>query len=90
MAARWNPRGTTLFTAFLLNSLAAAFISTVIVEIRLALDAQQGEVETERKYKGLATFALGFVITFVVYNIMYVLLSYGSSLTATKQRVPYW
>ena len=41
MATRWNLRGTTLFKAFLLNALAAALISTAIVEIRLALNAKR-------------------------------------------------
>jgi len=90
MATRWNLRGTTLFKAFLLNSLVAALIATVIVEIRLALNAKQKAVTALKLYKALVTFAIGFVVTFVVYNIMYVVLSYGSSLIAAKHSIPYW
>ena len=82
MARRWNLRGTTLFSAFLLNSLLYAIVATAIVETRLALDVVANAP--------LLTFTIGFLYSFTVCNIMYVVLSYGSSLTATKYTVPYW
>ena len=74
-----------MFSAFLLNALIYALVSTAIVETRLALDVQKGAINVP-----LLTFIIGFLITFAVYNVMYVVLSYGSSLTATKHAVPYW
>ena len=82
MARRWNLRGTTLFSAFLLNSLVYALVATAIVETRLALDVVASAP--------LLTFMVGFLLTFAVCNIMYLGLSYGSSLTATRYTVPYW
>ena len=90
MARGWSIRGTTLFTAFVLNSLVAALVSTAIVETRLALNSVEAPGDDQTSNKALITFGVGFLITFGVYNIMYLVLSYGSSLTATKYPIPYW
>ena len=83
-----NIRGTTLFVAFVLNSIAAAFISTMIVEIRLS-QSRNGPVGVYNN-KMLTTFVIGLISTFLVYNFMYLLIGFGSSMCATKQVVPYW
>ena len=82
-------RGTTLSVAFALNSVVAALVSTIIVEIRLGQLDGNGLGDFDSR-KALLTFAAGFLITFIVYNAMYFLVGYGSSLTATKYRIPYW
>ena len=73
-----------MFKAFVLNSLAAALIATAIIEIRFYL---KGIHHTR---EAIITFGAGFLMTFVVYNVMYVLLQYGSSLTASPKNPPYW
>ena len=83
-----NLRGTNLLLAFFLNALATALISTFIVEIRLSQSGKDPlKIETN---KMLTTFVIGLISTFLVYNSMYLLVGYGSSLSATKYLVPYW
>lgn len=81
-------RGTSLGTAFVLNSIATALISTIIVEIRLS---QNKNSKTSKALNKLAvTFLVGLFAAFTVYNTMYILVGYGSSLSATKSKVKYW
>jgi hypothetical protein len=82
-------RGTTLFVAFALNSVVAALVSTIIVEIRLGQKRCSGLWNSDLCKAGF-TFVAGFLSAFAVYNAMYFLVGYGSSLTATKHRIPYW
>ena len=89
MAVISGLRGSTLFVAFALNSVVAALVSTIIVEIRLGQKRCNGLWTSDLCKAGL-TFAAGFISTFLVYNTMYYLVGYGSSLTATKFPIPYW
>ena len=82
-------RGTSLSMAFAINSVVTALISTIIVEIRLGQKEGKGPWNFESSKAGI-TFGAGFLITLLVYNTMYFLIGYGSSLTATESRVPYW
>ena len=81
-------RGTTLFVGFVLNSIATALISTLIVEIRLSQSTNQPLKFYNNKM--LRTFVIGLISTFLVYNCMYLLVGFGSSMCATKYLVPYW
>ena len=89
MAVISGLRGSTLLVAFALNSVVAALVSTIIVEIRLGQTGCKGVWSSDSCKAGL-TFAAGFLSTFAVYNTMYYLVGYGSSLTATKSPIPYW
>tara|TARA_Y100000389_G_scaffold204246_1_gene255829 strand:- start:22731 stop:23000 length:270 start_codon:yes stop_codon:yes gene_type:complete len=81
-------RGDTLFMAFVLNSVAAALVSTLIVEIRLAQSKNSSLLDGQAKM-GI-TFVVGLLTTFAVYNLLYAIAGYGSSLAATKRKIPYW
>jgi hypothetical protein len=81
-------RGDTLFMAFVLNSVAAALVSTFIVEIRLSQSKSSNLFNGQAKM-GI-TFLVGLITTFAVYNFLYAVAGYGSSLTATKNKIPYW
>ena len=81
-------QATTLFVAFLLNALAAALVSTLIVEIRLSRNKNYGLSAQVRK--ALITLFMGLIVSFAVYNSMYVMFGFGSSMVSTRSKVPYW
>ena len=82
-------RGTTLFVAFILNSIVSSLISTFIVEIRLSQSDNKIHKSSD-SFKILKTFLIGLIATVLVYNSMYLLVGFGSSMSATNQLVPYW
>ncbi len=95
-------RATTIFRAFLINSFISALIATIIVEVRYVIEYGQGPTyENIRKFfnggndfdgeinKVTSTFVIGFLVTMILYNILYVLIEYGGGLV-TPEGVKYF
>ena len=95
-------RSTNLFNAFILNSIIAAIISALLVELRLQLQDNKKtvlkdyitsifKVDNLRDYQKVITvFIAGIFVSFMVYNIMYYLVSYGGGMLVDSMNVKYW
>ena len=95
-------RSTNLFNAFILNSIVAAITSALLVELRLQLQDNKKtvlkdfitstfKVDNLRDYqKVIAVFITGIFVSFMVYNIMYYLVSYGGGMLVNSMGVKYW
>ena len=97
-------RNTTLSKAFIFNSIAAALIATIIVEIRYGMDSDKSTVgkflnkmlgyfdpnpfDTEI-HKMAYTFITGFFVSLIVYHLLYILTGFGDGMGAGK-RFPYF
>ena len=86
-------RATTIFKAFLINAFLSALIATIVVEVRYIIEYGKGSTyENIRKFfnggndfvgdldKVTSTFAIGFFVTILLYNILYILIEYGGGL----------
>ena len=93
-------RATTIFKAFLINAFLSALIATIIVEVRYIIEYGKGPVyKNIRKFfnggndfvseinKVTSTFVIGFLVTMLLYNFLYIFIEYGGGLlTQPKSR----
>ena len=90
-------RATTIFKAFLINAFLSALIATIVVEVRYIIEYGQGSTyENIRKFfnggndfvgeldKVSSTFVIGFLVTMILYNTLYILIEYGGGLVTPK------
>ena len=89
-------RSTNLLNAFILNSIVAAIISALLVELRLQLQDNKKtmlkdfitstfKVDNLHDYqKVIAVFITGIFVSFMVYNIMYYFVSFGGGMLVNK------
>jgi len=96
-------RATTLSKAFLINAFVSAVIATVIVEVRQSLEQGKGTIysglkqvftgdnpfNTEVK-KIRTTFFVGFIVAFMVYNLLYLLMAFGGGMISSKSLESYF
>ena len=96
-----NLRATTLFKAFLLNALAAAFIASIAIEIRLRLSNDKDRLyillnewipgkQLTEDVLFMVTFIVSFITCLVVYNMLYMLFLYGGGMITTNKKLTYF
>ena len=100
-------RSTNLFKAFILNAVITAITSALLVELRLQLQDNKKtffknyitkvvkpdkDNNLHNYQKVLAVFITGIVVSFIVYNLMYYLLSFGGGMLTTRmtETLHYW
>lgn len=94
-----NLRATTLFKAFILNALAAAFIASFAIEIRIRLSNDKDNLyillnewipgkQINKDVLYFVTFIVSFVACLIVYNILYLLFMYGGGMIASRVKKP--
>ena len=105
MALIKHDRATDIFKAFLINSFLAALLATIIVEVRRDLDQDKSGVfqivddivstfdpnpfRTESR-KMFYTFITGFVVSLLLYNMLYLLIGFGGGMITPKKRAKYF
>ena len=105
MAIIKHERATDIFKAFLINSFVAALLATIIVEVRRDLDQDKSGVfqvvddivstfdpnpfRTSAR-KMFYTFATGFVVSLILYNVLYVLIGFGGGMITPKKHIKYF
>ena len=105
MAIIKHDRATDIFKAFLINSFVAALLATIIVEVRRDLDHDKSGVfqfvddivstfdpnpfRTDSR-KMFYTFVTGFVVSLLLYNLLYVLIGFGGGMITPKKRAKYF
>lgn len=96
-----NFRATTLFKAFFLNALAAAFIASIAIEIRIRLSNDKDKLyillntwipgkQINEDVLYMVTFIVSFAACLLVYNILYLLFMYGGGMITTSSKVNYF
>jgi len=96
-----NLRATTLFKAFLLNALAAAFIATIAIEIRIRLSNDKDRLyillnkwlpgkQINEDVLFMVTFVVSFITCLVVYNMLYMLFLYGGGMITSNKKLSYF
>ena len=105
MAFLKHDRATDIFKAFLINALIAAFLSTIVVEVRRDLDDHKtGVFQFVEKIvspfdpnplrsevrKMFYTFIAGFIVSLILYNLLYVLIGFGGGMAASRKKVNYF
>lgn len=96
-------RATTIFKAFLINAFLSALIATIVVEVRYIIEYGQGSTyENIRKFfnggndfvgeldKVTSTFVIGFLVTMILYNTLYIFIEYGGGLLTSKTSKQYF
>ena len=89
---------TNFFRAFLLYSLISALIYSIAIQVRFLL-----EVKTSELYKFLnpltpesglsdfhkvvATFIITFLVSLIIYHIMYFLIGWGGGMVVSKKNI---
>lgn len=105
MAIIKHDRATDIFKAFVINSFITAFLATIVVEVRRDLDQSKSGVfqlvddivstfdpnplRTETR-KMFYTFVTGFLVSLLLYNILYVLIGFGGGMTTTRRHHKYF
>ena len=105
MAIIKHDRATDIFKAFLINSFLSALLATIIVEVRRDLDQDKSGVfqfvddivstfdpnplRTESR-KMFYTFVTGFLVSLLLYNLLYVLIGFGGGMITPKKRAKYF
>ena len=95
-----NFRATT-FKAFFLNALAAAFIASIAIEIRIRLSNDKDKLyillntwipgkQINEDVLYMVTFIVSFAACLLVYNILYLLFMYGGGMITTSSKVNYF
>ena len=95
-----NFRATTLFKAFFLNALAAAFIASFAIEIRIRLSNDKDQLyillnkwipgkQINKDVLYMVTFIVSFVACLLVYNILYLLFLYGGGMMTSNIKHSY-
>ena len=90
-------RATTIFKAFLINAFLSALIATIIVEVRYIIEYGKGPIyEHIRRFlnggndfatainKVTSTFVIGFLVTMLIYNTLYIFIEYGGGLVSPE------
>ncbi len=96
-----NVRATNLFKAYLLNALAAAFIASFAIEIRIRLSNDKdylyillNEVipgkQINKDILYMVTFIVSFFACFIVYNLLYVLFMFGGGMISNNSSLSYF
>lgn len=96
-----NFRATSLFKAFLLNALAAAFIASIAIEIRLRLNNEKDSLyillnkwipgkQVNDDILFMVTFVVSFVACLLVYNTLFILFLFGGGMLAPNEKVKYF
>ena len=96
-----NFRATTLFKAFFLNALAAAFIASIAIEIRIRLSNDKDKVyillntwipgkQINEDVLYMVTFIVSFAACLLVYNILYLFFMYGGGMITSSSKVTYF
>ena len=105
MAIIRHERTTDIFKAFVINSFITAFLATIVIEVRRDLDQDKSGVfqfvddivstfdpnpfRTESR-KMFYTFITGFVVSLLLYNMLYVLIGFGGGMITPKKRAKYF
>ncbi|MAH20722.1 MAG: hypothetical protein CMB96_04725 [Flavobacteriaceae bacterium] len=105
MALIKHSRATNIFKAFLINAFVAALVATIIVEVRRDLNEDKSGIfqiihniasrfdsnpfKTAPR-KMFYTFITGFVVSLIIYNILYVLIGFGGGMIANKKQAKYF
>lgn len=96
-----NFRATTLFKAFFLNALAAAFIASIAIEIRIRLSNDKDKLyillntwipgkQINEDVLYMVTFIVSFAACLLVYNILYLFFMYGGGMLTSCSKVTYF
>ncbi len=96
-------RATSIFRAFLINAFVSALVATIIVEVRYAIEKGKGDLYNSIRYtfnsgnpwnddlsKMKSTFVIGFLVTLLLYNILYIVVAYGGGSVASKKIASYF
>ena len=96
-----NFRATSLSKAFLLNALAAAFIASIAIEIRLRLSNDKDDLyillnkwipgkQVNDDILFMVTFVVSFVACLLVYNFLFLLFLFGGGMLISNQKIHYF
>ena len=96
-------RATSIFRAFLINAFVSALVATIIVEVRYAIEKGKGDLYNSIRVtfnsgnpwnddlsKMRSTFIIGFLVTLLLYNILYVVIAFGGGSVASSNIASYF
>ena len=96
-------RATNLFKAFLINAFISALVATIIVEVRQSISVGKGKLYNsireifnagnpwnDELSKVRSTFIIGFLVTLILYNLLYLLIAYGGVMLTPGSKVSYF
>ena len=105
MAIIKNSQETSIFKAFLINAFITALIATLIVKIRRDLDDHHTGIfrffdkvvslfdpdplrsDTRKLFY---TFLTGFLLSLILYNVLFILIGFGGGMLTNKRHHNYF